>query len=279
MTPGLPPPAAATLALAGGPRLRVLRWGAADARPVLCVHGAGAHAHWWRQLAPALLAAHHVIAPDLRGHGASSHAGSYRIEDFAGDCVALLDALTDRPAALVGHSMGGRVAAWIAAHHPRRVRALALLDARLGAIPRERAERWRGARPDQAPPRHYATRAEALAAFRLTPAEADVTPAIRRELAAHAVVQRPDGRWMMAFDRAVLGLAGTRVEDLLPVLARVRCPTLVLRGRDSTVVGAAQSAALRLALPGALQETVDGGHHFLLAHPQATAARLAAFLA
>jgi pimeloyl-ACP methyl ester carboxylesterase len=159
------------------------------------------------------------------------------------------------------------------------VRKLALLDARLGAVPRERAERWRGARSGDAPPRHYASRAEAMAAFRLTPPEADVAPAIRAELAAHAIRQRADGRWMMAFDRAVLALDGSRLEDLLPIIARVRCPTLILRGRDSTVIGEAQSAALRTALPDAIQETVDGGHHFLLAHPDATAARLAAFLA
>ncbi|HSP96141.1 MAG TPA: alpha/beta fold hydrolase, partial [Candidatus Dormibacteraeota bacterium] len=227
MTRG-PHPSESTVALPSGLRLRVVRWGDPHARPVLCIHGAGAHAYWWQRLAPALLPAHHVIAPDLRGHGASDHAASYLIEDFADDCLALLDLLTAGPVALVGHSMGGRVATWIAANHPRRVRALALLDARLGAVPRERAERWRGAHSGDAPPRHYASRAEAMAAFRLTPTEADVAPAIRTELAARAIRQRPDGRWMMAFDRAVLALDGSRVEDLLPIIASVRCPTLIL---------------------------------------------------
>jgi len=198
--------------------------------------------------------------------------------DQPDDCSFVLDTLTHAPVALIGHSMGGRVASWIAAHQPDRAWALALLDARLGAVPRERAEKWRGARTGDAPPRHYATRAEALAAFRLTPPEADVAADLRAELAAHAIMQRPDGRWMMAFDRAVLALDGTRVEDLVPVVARVRCPTLILRGRDSTVIGAVQSAALREAAPAAIQETVAGGHHFLLAHPEETAARLAQFL-
>ena len=267
-----------TVARSGGPRLRVLRWGDPNAPPVLCIHGAGAHAYWWERIAPALLGAHHVIAVDLRGHGGSDHADSYLIEDFADDCSFVLDTLTHAPVALIGHSMGGRVASWIAAHQPDRAWALALLDARLGAVPRERAEKWRGARTGDAPPRHYATRAEALAAFRLTPPEADVAADLRAELAAHAIMQRPDGRWMMAFDRAVLALDGTRVEDLVPVVARVRCPTLILRGRDSTVIGAVQSAALREAAPAAIQETVAGGHHFLLAHPEETASRLARFL-
>lgn len=271
-------PRTTSVALPHGARLRVLHWGDAGARPVLCIHGAGAHAGWWRRLAPTLLPTCQVVAPDLRGHGASDHRDSYLIQDFAADCLALLDTVTAGPVALIGHSMGGRVAAWIAAHHPERVRALALLDARLGAVPRERAERWRGARASDAPPRHYPTRAAAMAAFRLTPPEADVAPAVRAELAADAVRRRPDARWMMAFDRAVLALDGSRVEDLLPVVARIRCPTLFLRGRDSTVVGSAQSAALAAALPPACVETVEGGHHFLLAHPAATARRVAAFL-
>ena len=272
-------PTSTLVPLPDGPRLRVLRWGDPAASPVLCIHGAAAHAHWWDHIAPGLLPAHHVIAPDLRGHGASDRAASYLIEDFATDCVALLDTITDRPVALVGHSMGGRVAAWIAAHHPSRVRTLALLDARLGAVPRERAERWRGARPAAAAPRTWTTRAEAMAAFRLTPPETDVPAATHAALAAHAVAQQPDGRWALTVDRAVLNLDGSRVADLLPTLARVRCPLLVLRGRHSTVIGAAQSAALHAALPDAVEEVVDGGHHFLLAHPAAVAARLAAFLA
>lgn len=271
-------PTSTVVALPGRPRLRVLRWGDPAAAPVLCIHGAAAHAHWWEPIAPALLPAHHVIAPDLRGHGASERAASYLIEDFAADCVALLDALAAGPVDLVGHSMGGRVAAWIAAHHPRRVRRLALLDARIGAVPRERAERWRNTRPVAAAPRTWATRAEAVAAFRLTPPEADVPAPLLAAVAAHAVARQPDGRWALAVDRAVLALDGSRVADLLPVVARVQCPLLVLRGRDSTVIGAAQSAALQAARPDAVQETVAGGHHFLLAHPDAVAARLAAFL-
>ena len=55
-------------------RLHIRRWGDPAASPVLCIHGAAAHAHWWDHIAPGLLPVHQVIAPDLRGHGASERA-------------------------------------------------------------------------------------------------------------------------------------------------------------------------------------------------------------
>ncbi|MGH7788979.1 MAG: alpha/beta fold hydrolase, partial [Candidatus Binatia bacterium] len=118
-----------------GRRLHCRLWtGSGGGAPVLLVHGGGAHAHWWDALVPALGGAHTLIAPDLRGHGQSDWAERYQIEDFGADLLAVLDALAPEPAALVGHSMGGRITTWLAAHHPQRVRAMALLDARLGQI-------------------------------------------------------------------------------------------------------------------------------------------------
>lgn len=258
--------------------LHVREWRAPLAPTVLCIHGAAAHARWWDDVAPAL-SAHRVLAPDLRGHGESAPGARYLIEDFAADCLALLDALAPRPVALVGHSMGGRVATWIAAQHSQRVRALALLDARIGPVPRERAERWRAARPSALPPRAHTSRAAAEAAFRLTPREPGIPPAVHARLAHHAVGPLGDGSWGLRVDRAVLELGGSRAADLLPLLAQVRCPTLILRGADSSVIGATQAAAMHRALPHAEHETVPGGHHFLLAHAAATGARLARFLA
>jgi pimeloyl-ACP methyl ester carboxylesterase len=257
--------------------LHVRVWRAPLAPTVLCIHGAAAHARWWDDVAPAL-SAHRVLAPDLRGHGESAPAGSYLIEDFAADCLRVLEALAPQPVALVGHSMGGRVATWIAAHHPERVRALALLDARIGPVPVERAARWRAARPSELPPRAHPTRADAEAAFRLTPHEPDIAPAVHAHLARHAVAPNGDGSWALRVDRAVLSLGGSRAADLLPLLAQVRCPTLILRGADSSVIGEGQAAAMRSALPTAEHETVPGGHHFLLAHPERIGTRLARFL-
>jgi len=257
----------------------LLRTGQGGGAPVLLVHGGGAHAHWWDALVPAL-DGHMSIAPDLRGHGQSDWAERYLIEDFGADLLAVLDALAPPvPVALIGHSMGGRITTWLAAHHPQRVRAMALLDARLGQIKAERADQWRARRAAGTPRPGHATRAVAQAAFRLTPAEPGIAAEVLANLAAHAVHQRDDGLWDLCFDRAVLDLDGSRVGDLLPLLARVQCPTLIAYGAESTVIGPAQAAACAAALPAARCEMLLGGHHFLLADPAGVGRLLREFLA
>lgn len=111
-----------------GGTLTVARWGSpADGPPVLAIHGITASHRAW-----ALVAAAHpgpVIAPDLRGRGGSgSLPGPYGMVTHAADCVAVLDSLGVERATVVGHSMGGFVAAVLAHQHPSRVGRLVLVD-------------------------------------------------------------------------------------------------------------------------------------------------------
>jgi non-heme chloroperoxidase len=69
-----------------------------------------------------------LIVPDLRGSGRSGSAdGTYTIEQYAKDVIAVADAAGAKTFALVGHSMGGQIAQWIAATWPARVTGAALL--------------------------------------------------------------------------------------------------------------------------------------------------------
>lgn len=110
--------------------------------PLLLLHAFPLdHSMWSRQTS---LADHlRIIAPDLRGFGASAGVGPESIAQLANDAVALLDALhVGRPAAVCGVSMGGYVAQHIAARHPDRVAALVLVDTKLEAdTPETRAAR------------------------------------------------------------------------------------------------------------------------------------------
>ncbi len=100
--------------------------------PVLVlVPGLTANAHSFDGLVHAgLTDVGHVIALDMRGRGESDAPSSgYAIEDHARDVLGLLDALGLERVVLVGHSFGGLLTYWLAAHHPERVERCIVLDA------------------------------------------------------------------------------------------------------------------------------------------------------
>ncbi len=111
--------------VAGGD-LTVATWGDGG-RPVLAIHGITASHLAWAEVAR--LHQGRVIAPDLRGRGGSAGLpGPFGMAAHAEDCVAVLDALGVERATVVGHSMGGFVAATLAQRHPARVHNLILVD-------------------------------------------------------------------------------------------------------------------------------------------------------
>ncbi|GAB0116786.1 alpha/beta fold hydrolase BchO [Acidisoma sp. 7E03] len=102
--------------LAGGLRWHVQVMGQAPDRPrpvLLLLHGMGASTHSWRGLAPLLAERFTVVAPDLPGHGFTSHpvAAQMTCSGMARSVAALLKALGTPPAMIVGHSAGAAVAA------------------------------------------------------------------------------------------------------------------------------------------------------------------------
>ncbi len=267
--------------VAKGLRLRVQVWGRDGDPTVVAVHGNGAHAHWWRPIVPALVPGWRVVAPDLRGHGESGWpaAPDYAMADFHADLSAVIDALGPGPIALVGHSMGGRIALWWAAHAGARVRALAMLDARLEHIvPEEAAQYRKNAVPGERAGRGYRTRAAALAAFRFVPEEPGVPPDVVAMLAERAIVDRGAGDWTFRFDRGVLRFEGDAAGDLMRLLPRIACPALVANGRESWVLDEAARDRIVAALPRGAGRTFAGAHHFLLSHPAEVGRELRRFL-
>ena len=116
---------------AGG-SLRVARWGEAGPA-VLALHGITATHMSWPFVARELADEAQFIAPDLRGRGGSRDLpGPYGMKVHADDCIAILDHLDVDKAVVVGHSMGGFVAAILAMHYPERVSELVLID---GGVP------------------------------------------------------------------------------------------------------------------------------------------------
>lgn len=123
---------------AGGLRTRYLDLPGGDPAIVL-LHGLSANANEFAALATALSPRFRVVAPDLRGRGGSDKpATGYTIADHAADVVALLDALGLQRVVLGGHSFGGFLAIYLAAHHPELVARLVVIDAAIEINPNVR---------------------------------------------------------------------------------------------------------------------------------------------
>ena len=95
---------------------------------LLLLHGLFGSAVNWHGIARRLQGRLHILSPDLRNHGRSPHSNTMDYPSMAGDILRLLDTLRLEHAVLVGHSMGGKAAMWLALHHPERVRALVVVD-------------------------------------------------------------------------------------------------------------------------------------------------------
>lgn len=111
----------------------VLEGGAGQ--PLVLLHGPGEFAGNWMRVIPDLVQTYHVIAPDLPGHGASSVASG---QVDADGVLAWLGGLIERtcpsPPALVGHVLGGALAARFAVRQSERLSHLVLVDS-LGLAP------------------------------------------------------------------------------------------------------------------------------------------------
>lgn len=192
---------------------------ATAASTVVLLGSLGSNRSMWDPQVAALCADHEVLAVDLRGHGESpTGTGDYTIAGLAADVLALLDRRGRDRVHLVGLSLGGAVAQWIAARHPARVRTLTLLctAAKFGA-----AQGWLD--------RAAAVRADGTASL----AEA----VVGRWFTAGLAGRDPE---LIARSRAMVeattdeGYAGCCVAlahfDSRADLARITAPTLVIAG-------------------------------------------------
>lgn len=109
-----------------GLRTAVLEGG--HGSPIVLLHGPGESAANWRWVIPELATTHRVVAPDLPAHGrteADEELDEARVLSWLDD---LIDRTCPRPPVLVGHLLGGAIAARYAVRHGERLRGLVLVD-------------------------------------------------------------------------------------------------------------------------------------------------------
>jgi pimeloyl-ACP methyl ester carboxylesterase len=124
-------PPAARSGITGGMSIAPLTLAATergDGPPVVILHGLFGSGANWATVGKRLAASHRVIAADLRNHGASPHDPRMDYPAMAADIAALIEARGGGRAAVVGHSMGGKAAMWLALTRPGLVERLVVVD-------------------------------------------------------------------------------------------------------------------------------------------------------
>lgn len=269
--------------LSDGRSLSGLRWGDAPPRVTL-LHGAGLNAHTWDTTLLHLGAP--ALAIDLPGHGDSSWRddAAYVARVLAPEVVAAIEAWSDRPQMLVGHSLGGLTAAAVAASRPDLVSQLVIVDITPGVDP--------SAGPAQiraffAGPTDWATRDE-LVDRALSFGLGGTREAATRGVFLNSRV-RPDGRveWKHHFAHLAAAAANAGADTTTPDAVRavlattgwddiadVARPTTLIRGERGFVT-AADAEEFTRRVPGAEVRTLATGHNAQEEDPGALAALLA----
>lgn len=112
---------------AGGRSINLVSIGDGDVAMVL-IHGFGADLNSWMFNQPELAATYAVHALDLPGHGGSTlDVGTGSVPDLADAVLAMLNALEIGKAHLVGHSLGGAIALYLATKHADRIGSASLI--------------------------------------------------------------------------------------------------------------------------------------------------------
>ncbi len=179
----------------------------------------------------------HVVLPELRGHGDSDNSASYTIWQFIYDLHRVISTLRLERPIVVGHSLGGQIAAHYAALFPEHVRALAIVE---GLGPPERpheldpesrriAQREQLLATMQLPEHARPLPSVEFAAERLRANNPALSQARATWLAEHGTHVAADGARYWKFDQRVAQIWLTTDPELNRTRWRqVECPTLIV---------------------------------------------------
>jgi pimeloyl-ACP methyl ester carboxylesterase len=253
-----------------GLRLHYTDWGNASAPPLLLIHGGLDHGRSWDDVARALRATFHVIAPDLRGHGDSDWAtgSSYSLADHVYDLTCLIKSAHLEKPAIVGHSMGGMVSLTYAGAFPDQVSRLVVLDgvtnfpARRVKPVEARIADWVGDLDKTAQRKIHRYPSVTDGADRMMARNARLTRAQAMHLATHGMKRTADGGYSWKFDPYLRARAPYRLslEDHTALWSRIACPTLLVSGSESFLPDPATAAVLPHFKQAELARIEGAGH-------------------
>jgi lipase len=253
-------------------RLSCEEWGEPGSPRVVCLHGVTSHGRHFAKLAESL-PAFHVLAPDLLGHGSSPYEPPWSLDAHL---EAVVETVEAKPAALVGHSFGGRLAFELAARAPKLVPKLVLLDPALFVLPTIALFAAENARKERA----YVSFTEGIDR-RYDESQLQRAPRelVEEELTGH-LVWNEDNRYRYRYSQSAVVAAYGEMASEPPAFERVRIPTLLVLGETSYLPYDHLLDTHTEALGDLLEVVVvPGGHTVLWDALEETAAAVTRFLA
>ncbi|GGU77733.1 alpha/beta hydrolase [Streptomyces litmocidini] len=237
---------------------------------LLLIHGHPFDHTMWQPQIDRFSRTHRVIAPDLRGYGATPlgvTTGSTGLDDFAEDLVGLLDSLGIDDCVVAGLSMGGQIAMELVRRRPERVRGLVLADT-FPAAETEDGKKARNAMADRLLREGMRGYADEVLDRMVAPYNTHAAPHVHRMMCATDPV---------AAAAALRGRAERR--DHRETLAAVTVPALVVVGRDDAYTPVADAEEMHALLPDSTLTVIERAAHLPnLERPEEFDAALDAFL-
>jgi pimeloyl-ACP methyl ester carboxylesterase len=218
--------------------------------PLLLVAGQAHDRGLWAGARDDFAARHRVIVFDHRGTGESDKPGqpAYSTRGFAGDAIAVLDAVGVARAHVYGVSMGGRIGQWMAIDHPARLGALVL-----GCTTPGNAHGVR--RPPEVDPVLASGDPRQLLPYLVSPAWSAANRAFLVAVDAHT-----RSHPVPAYARQ-LHYQASEAHDAWALLPTIAVATLVIHGSDDQVNVPANAALLAERISGAELQILAGARH------------------
>jgi branched-chain amino acid transport system permease protein len=235
-------------------------------RVVLFIHGNTASSLWWERTMANLPAGVRAVAPDLRGCGDSDKpAPPWSMADLAEDIYQFTQAIGLKRCAVVGHSLGGGVAQYLAVNHPDLVERLMLINSAPAEGLKTPAERY--AQLEVAVKMPDVLKMALAAMMPTAPKDEYYTQLLEESIAKSAAALIPNGH---ALDEM----------DLTQQVQALKLPTLILYGQKDGLVTHDMMERTAKAIPGAVLEVwPEVGHSAPVEDPVRFTKRLVDFLA
>ncbi|MFM8634394.1 MAG: alpha/beta fold hydrolase [Planctomycetia bacterium] len=223
---------------------------------VVILHGLFGSKRNWASIARRLAERHRVITVDLRNHGESPWDDRHDYPAMAADVARLIERQVGGPAAVLGHSMGGKAAMLLALDRPDLVERLVVVD-----IP---------------PARSSGSLIGALSAMQAVPLvsfqrRTEVEAALEQTIPDRAIrsflvlnlVGGPGGlRWTVHLDALEQNMEAILGFPMIPEGRHVSAPALFLVGERSDYVRPEHHAEIKRLFPAAVIEVIAGAGHW-----------------